>query len=175
MSFIHRKLHVGFDKLAGFIVDFLPKSDCNFIGVNEFAVTRSPTTVAMNIKPIATPSVGKVRPLAKFALVPVATCHGAIITVASASNPFEFKRCRHLRGIRPKPGFFIQKPPIGRENCNEMRRFATNRHPEARTACLLQADGRVERQGKVLHVLVQKFCDLSHLLSATQFHSRDFH
>jgi error-prone DNA polymerase len=49
------------------------------------------------------------------------------------------------------------------------------RHPQARTACLLQADGRVERQGKVLHLLVQKLCDLSHLLSENLFQSRDFH
>ena len=47
--------------------------------------------------------------------------------------------------------------------------------PAARHAGLLQADGYVERQGQVIHVLVKRLHDLSHLLSGYQFNSRDFH
>ncbi|MGE5609587.1 MAG: error-prone DNA polymerase, partial [Bacillota bacterium] len=45
----------------------------------------------------------------------------------------------------------------------------------ARAAGLLQAEGYVERQGNVIHVLVWRLKDLSHLLAGHQFTSRDFH
>ncbi|HEX4055453.1 MAG TPA: error-prone DNA polymerase [Tepidisphaeraceae bacterium] len=47
----------------------------------------------------------------------------------------------------------------------------------SRIACgayLLQADGYVERQGQVIHVIVLQLEDLSHLLSGHEFRSRDF-
>ena len=45
----------------------------------------------------------------------------------------------------------------------------------ARRAYLLQADGRVQSEGQVIHVLVQRLVDLSELLANQEFHSRDFH
>jgi error-prone DNA polymerase len=47
--------------------------------------------------------------------------------------------------------------------------------PAARHAGLLQADGYVERQGQVVHVMAKRLFDLSHLLSGFQLTSRDFH
>jgi error-prone DNA polymerase len=47
--------------------------------------------------------------------------------------------------------------------------------PAARRAYLLQADGRVQCEGKVIHVLAQRLHDLSDLLANQEFHSRDFH
>jgi error-prone DNA polymerase len=45
----------------------------------------------------------------------------------------------------------------------------------ARYAALLRADGLVERQGKVVHVMARKLIDLSHLLPGYLHESRDFH
>ena len=45
----------------------------------------------------------------------------------------------------------------------------------ARHSALLQAEGYVERQGQVVHVMAWKLHDLSHLLAGYKFSSRDFH
>ena len=45
----------------------------------------------------------------------------------------------------------------------------------ARHSALLQAEGYVERQGQVVHVMAWKLEDLSHLLAGYRFTSRDFH
>jgi error-prone DNA polymerase len=45
----------------------------------------------------------------------------------------------------------------------------------ARIAGLLQADGYLERQGEVIHIMVWRLRDLSHLLAGHRFMSRDFH
>ena len=45
----------------------------------------------------------------------------------------------------------------------------------ARSSTLLQAQGRVERQGQVIHVLVTRLHDLSPLLLGVASKSRDFH
>jgi error-prone DNA polymerase len=45
----------------------------------------------------------------------------------------------------------------------------------ARNASMVQADGYVERQGKVLHVMVVRLHDLSQWLSDYTLRSRDFH
>jgi error-prone DNA polymerase len=51
-----------------------------------------------------------------------------------------------------------------------------DRHPAAaRHAWLLQADGYVERQGQVVHVMAKRLHDLSHLLDNYRHKSRDFH
>jgi error-prone DNA polymerase len=47
--------------------------------------------------------------------------------------------------------------------------------PAARHAGLLQADGYVERQGQVIHIMAKRLFDLSHLLAGYQLTSRDFH
>jgi error-prone DNA polymerase len=48
-------------------------------------------------------------------------------------------------------------------------------HSAARHAGFLQADGYVERQGQVVHIMAKRLFDLSHLLHGHQFASRDFH
>jgi error-prone DNA polymerase len=47
--------------------------------------------------------------------------------------------------------------------------------PAARYAGLLQADGYLQRQGQVIHVIAKRMFDLSYLLAGYQFSSRDFH
>jgi error-prone DNA polymerase len=47
--------------------------------------------------------------------------------------------------------------------------------PAARHAGLLEAQGYVERNGKVVHVMVKKMADLSELLAGYRLESRDFH
>jgi error-prone DNA polymerase len=47
--------------------------------------------------------------------------------------------------------------------------------PAARHAGLLQADGYVQREGQVVHVLAKRLFDLSHLLAGFRMESRDFH
>ena len=47
--------------------------------------------------------------------------------------------------------------------------------PAARHARLLQADGYVQRQGQIVHVLPKRLFDLSELLEGYQMRSRDFH
>jgi error-prone DNA polymerase len=47
--------------------------------------------------------------------------------------------------------------------------------PAARHAGLLRADGYVQREGQVVHVLAKRLFDLSHLLSGFRVGSRDFH
>jgi len=48
-------------------------------------------------------------------------------------------------------------------------------HAAARHATLLQADGYVQRQGQVVHVLAKRVYDRSELLSGYELRSRDFH
>ncbi len=45
----------------------------------------------------------------------------------------------------------------------------------ARHAHLLQADGYVQRQGQIVHVLAKRLFDLSDLLAGLDSKSRDFH
>jgi error-prone DNA polymerase len=45
----------------------------------------------------------------------------------------------------------------------------------ARHAGLLQAEGYVERQGQVIHIMVKRMFDLSSMLAGYQLRSRDFH
>src|SRR5437773_4062589 len=47
--------------------------------------------------------------------------------------------------------------------------------PAARHASLVQADGYVERNGQVCHIMVKRMFDLSHLLTGMTTKSRDFH
>ncbi len=47
--------------------------------------------------------------------------------------------------------------------------------PAARHAALLQAEGILECQGEVIHIMAKRLTDLSSLLTGYQFHSRDFH
>jgi error-prone DNA polymerase len=45
----------------------------------------------------------------------------------------------------------------------------------ARHAGLLQADGYLQKQGQVVHVIAKRLFDLSELLQGHEFQSRDFH
>ena len=45
----------------------------------------------------------------------------------------------------------------------------------ARHAAFVRADGRVERDGQVVHVLTSRLRDLTPLLQGCQTRSRDFH
>jgi len=45
----------------------------------------------------------------------------------------------------------------------------------ARHASLLEAEGYVERQGQVQHLLAIRLTDLTNVLTGYVFHSRDFH
>ena len=47
--------------------------------------------------------------------------------------------------------------------------------PAARHAALLQAEGYVQREGQVVHVLAKRLYDLSHLLHGYEVRSREFH
>jgi error-prone DNA polymerase len=47
--------------------------------------------------------------------------------------------------------------------------------PAARHASLLQADGYVERQGQIVHIMVKRMHNLSSWLSGNTPKSRDFH
>jgi error-prone DNA polymerase len=47
--------------------------------------------------------------------------------------------------------------------------------PAARHAALLQAEGYVQREGQVVHVLAKRLVDLSHLIAGFELRSRDFH
>jgi error-prone DNA polymerase len=47
--------------------------------------------------------------------------------------------------------------------------------PAARHAHLLQADGYVQRNGQVVHVMAKRLFDLSELLDGYDLRSRDFH
>ena len=58
---------------------------------------------------------------------------------------------------------------IDRPNIYDKYRLAS------RHSALLQAEGYVERQGQVVHVMAWKLEDLSHLLAGYRFTSRDFH
>ena len=48
-------------------------------------------------------------------------------------------------------------------------------HAAGRHATLLQADGYVQRQGQVVHVLVKRLFDLTEMLDGLHQKSRDFH
>jgi error-prone DNA polymerase len=45
----------------------------------------------------------------------------------------------------------------------------------ARHAALLQAEGYVQRNGRVVHVMAKRLDDLSHLIQGYELRSRDFH
>jgi error-prone DNA polymerase len=44
----------------------------------------------------------------------------------------------------------------------------------ARKASLLQAEGRIQREGQVIHIMTYRLSDLTQLLSKQEFRSRDF-
>jgi len=83
--------------------------------------------------------------------------------------------------IRQRPGtaggivFMTLEDETGVANLIVRPNIFDRYSPAARRAQLLQADGYVERQGRVIHVRALRLEDLSHFLSpSNDFHSRDF-
>ena len=106
--------------------------------------------------------------------------------ITPASRLFAMERGRWVKVaglvlIRQRPGtaagvvFQTLEDETGTANLILYPSTYERYRPAARHAGLLQADGYVERQGQVIHVLVKRLHDLSHLLRGYQFSSRDFH
>jgi error-prone DNA polymerase len=83
--------------------------------------------------------------------------------------------------VRQRPGtasgivFMTLEDETGVANLIVRPKIYDQYRPAARHALLLQADGRVERHGPVVHLLVFRCHDLGHLLQGYQTRSRDFH
>jgi error-prone DNA polymerase len=83
--------------------------------------------------------------------------------------------------IRQRPGtasgivFITLEDETGIVNLIVRPNIYDKYRPAARGATLLHAEGRLERQGEVIHVLVYRLYDQSHLLAGHQVASRDFH
>ena len=83
--------------------------------------------------------------------------------------------------VRQRPGtasgivFLTMEDETGTANLIIRPAIYDRFRPAARHAVLLGAEGRVERQGEVVHLLAYKLHDLGELLSGYQVRSRDFH
>ncbi|HET6250365.1 MAG TPA: error-prone DNA polymerase [Tepidisphaeraceae bacterium] len=106
-----------------------------------------------------------------------------IITAAELSQ-MEHNRWVKVAGlvlIRQRPGtasgvvFETLEDETGVVNLIVHPKIYDQYRSAARHARLLQADGYVQRQGLVIHVLPKRLIDLSELLEGYQMKSRDFH
>ena len=83
--------------------------------------------------------------------------------------------------IRQRPGtasgvvFVTMEDETGVANLILWPQTYDQYHLAARHAGLLQCDGYVQRQGKVVHVLARRLFDLSDMLKGYEMRSRDFH
>jgi error-prone DNA polymerase len=83
--------------------------------------------------------------------------------------------------IRQRPGtasgivFVTLEDETGIANLIVRPEIYDRHRPAARHAMLLQADGYLERQGQVIHVMAKRLFDRSDLLAGHRFKSRDFH
>ena len=83
--------------------------------------------------------------------------------------------------VRQRPGtaggivFMTVEDETGTANLIVRPTIYDRFRPAARHAQLLQADGRVERHGQVVHLLAFRMHDLGELLAGYQMRSRDFH
>jgi error-prone DNA polymerase len=83
--------------------------------------------------------------------------------------------------IRQRPGtasgivFVTLEDETGVANLIVRPEIYDRHRPAARHAMLLQADGYLERQGQVIHVMAKRLFDRSDLLAGHRFKSRDFH
>jgi error-prone DNA polymerase len=109
-----------------------------------------------------------------------------IVPAAELQDP---KRCPHGRWVRvaglvllrQRPGtasgvvFETIEDETGTANLILWSHIYDRYRPAARHAALLQAEGYVQREGQVVHVLAKRLLDLSHLLHGYEVRSRDFH
>jgi error-prone DNA polymerase len=83
--------------------------------------------------------------------------------------------------IRQRPGtasgivFVTLEDETGVANLIVRPEIYDRHRPAARHAMLLQADGYLERQGQVIHIMAKRLFDRSDLLAGHRFKSRDFH
>jgi error-prone DNA polymerase len=106
-----------------------------------------------------------------------------IVTAAQVADmpPGRWVKVAGLVLIRQRPGtasgivFETLEDETGITNLIVRPDVFDRYHSAARHAGLLQADGYVERQGQVVHIMAKRLFDLSHLLHGYQFASRDFH
>ena len=83
--------------------------------------------------------------------------------------------------IRQRPGtasgvvFVTLEDETGVANLILWPQIYEQHHAAARHAMVLQADGYVQRQGQVVHVLAKRLADVSGLLDGYDWRSRDFH
>ncbi len=106
-----------------------------------------------------------------------------IITAAQLANTSHGQRVRvaGLVLIRQRPGtasgivFVTLEDETGVTNLIIRPEIYDRYRPAARHATLLQAEGHVQRQGQVIHVMTQKMNDLSDMLLDHPVRSRDFH
>ena len=117
------------------------------------------------------------------ALVRAELSRQQVVTAAEVLNTPNGKwvRVAGLVLIRQRPGtasgvvFETLEDETGVTNLILWPRIYDRFRPAARHALLLRADGQVQRQGQVVHVLAKRLHDLSHLLSGYDQRSRDFH
>jgi error-prone DNA polymerase len=106
-----------------------------------------------------------------------------IITAAELGETPHGRRVRvaGLVLIRQRPGtasgivFATLEDETGVANLIIRPEVYDRYRPAARHATLLQAEGHVQRQGQVIHVMTQRMSDLSELLLEHPVKSRDFH
>jgi error-prone DNA polymerase len=109
--------------------------------------------------------------------------------IITASMLLDETRCPHGRWVkvaglvlvRQRPGtasgvvFITLEDETGVANLILWSSIYDQYRLPARHATLLQADGYVQREGQVVHVLVKRLFDLSDLISGYAPRSRDFH
>jgi len=106
-----------------------------------------------------------------------------IITSAQlqATNRGKWVHVAGLVLIRQRPGtasgivFVTLEDETGIVNLIVRPDIFERYQPIARHAALMQADGYVERQGQVIHVMAKRLHDRSDLIRGYEFTSRDFH
>jgi error-prone DNA polymerase len=109
-----------------------------------------------------------------------------IITAQMLKDPERFSHGRWVKVaglvlVRQRPGtasgvvFITLEDETGSVNLILWSTIYDRYRLPARHARLLQADGYVQREGQVIHVLVKRLFDLSELLEGYMIPSRDFH
>lgn len=109
-----------------------------------------------------------------------------IITARMLKDPDRFQHGRWVKVagmvlVRQRPGtasgvvFITMEDETGTVNLILWANTYDRYRLAARHARLLQADGYVQREGQVIHVLVKRLFDLSDLMEGYMVRSRDFH
>jgi error-prone DNA polymerase len=120
------------------------------------------------------------------ALVRAHLDRGNILTAAEVQDETRSPHGRWVKVaglvvIRQRPGtasgvvFETLEDETGIANLIVWPQIYDRYRPAARHAGLLLAEGYVQRQGQVVHVLAKRLFDLSHLIQGYELRSRDFH